>query len=189
MKISAASRSMHRSHDGLARDLGPGSSLPQAASATTAANDNHALGPSCSSALPSNAKAIIEPVPIGINQSGQGCIGMWRLRFAERWRPRPDPLTGWTGGGDPLAQIELRFADLEAAKRYCQREGVRFEIRGSPDLSRPAAPRLSGDSALRLCCWPTGSHARCCGDYPVDALSEGRRHRPVARHVAFSLAG
>ena len=52
-----------------------------------------------------------------VNQAGRAREGTWRLRFAERWRPRIDPLTGWTGGGDPLAQIELRFPDREAAER------------------------------------------------------------------------
>ncbi|KMS55982.1 ETC complex I subunit region [Novosphingobium barchaimii LL02] len=42
----------------------------------------------------------------------------------------PDPVTGWTSGGDPLAQFELSFPDLEAAQRYCRREGVRFKVHG-----------------------------------------------------------
>jgi hypothetical protein len=84
------------------------------------ANDNRRTGPSHASALPPNAVAIIEPVPVAVNQAGRAVTGAWRLRFAERWRPRVDPLTGWTGGGDPLAQIELRFPDREAAERYCR---------------------------------------------------------------------
>ncbi|WP_169795022.1 NADH dehydrogenase ubiquinone Fe-S protein 4 [Novosphingobium barchaimii] len=39
-------------------------------------------------------------------------------------------MTGWTSGGDPLAQFELSFPDLEAAQRYCRREGVRFKVHG-----------------------------------------------------------
>lgn len=183
---------MHRPLDRRARDLGPGPSPPQAESETTAAttaNDNQAPGPRGSSALPADARAIIEPIPWGINQSGRAQAGMWRLRFPERWRPRPDALTGWTGGGDPLAQIELRFADLEAAERYCQREAIRFKTRGSPDRFRPRAPRLSGEPPPRLCCWPTGPHPRCCGDYPVNALREERRRQPAASNMPNGLAG
>lgn len=91
-----------------------------------AANDNRWSGPSHSSALPSDALAIIEPVPAAANRAGGTPDGRWRLRFAERWRPRVDPLTG---GGDPLAQIDLRFPDLRAAERYCRREGIAFRLR------------------------------------------------------------
>jgi hypothetical protein len=117
--------------------------------------------------LPCDALAIIEPVPMRVNQAGRAREGTWRLRFAERWRPRIDPLTGWTGGGDPLAQIELRFPDREAAERYCRRENVPFEVRGAPQSGRSSQPRLTGQAPPPLCCWPTGPHARCCGQYPA----------------------
>lgn len=179
---------MRRPHDGQARDFGPGPSLSPTASAL-AANDNHGGRPHYSSSLPRDARAVIEPVPVGVNQSGRAKAGIWRLRFAERWRPRADPLTGWTGGGDPLAQVELRFADLEAAMRYCRREGVSFEIRGTTNVSRKVAHQLSGEVPPRLCCWPTGPHLRCCGDYPFDALREERTRHPASAHSAFSFAG
>jgi hypothetical protein len=114
--------------------------------------------------LPPDIRAIIEPVPIALNQSARAQAGAWRLRFVERWMPHPDPLTGWAGGGDPLAQIELRFPDVEAAVRYCRREGSRFELRRSAEPHRSAKPCLVGETPPRLCCWPTGPHAMCCGD-------------------------
>jgi hypothetical protein len=128
-----------------------------------AANDNHWVGPSHSSALPADALAIIEPVPMAVTQSGRAAAGRWRLRFGERWAPHADPLTGWAGGGDPLGQIELRFPDVEAAERYCRREGIRFELRGSPALRRSVMPCLIDEAPPRLCCWPTGPRAMCCG--------------------------
>jgi hypothetical protein len=138
----------------------------------TAANDIHTSGPSHSSALPSEARAIIEPVPVAVNQSGRAQAGTWRLRFADRWAPQADPLTGWTGGGDPLAQIELRFPNAAAAERYCRREGVPFELRGSPALRRRVRACLTGEAPPRLCCWPTGPHARCCSEYPIAMPSQ-----------------
>jgi len=165
--MSAASRSMARRHDGQARDFGPGPTSeapklsPQAE--VMAANDNHWAGLSYSSALPADALAMIEPVPIAVNQSGRAAAGKWRLRFAERWGSRPDPLTGWAGGGDPLEQIEFRFPDVEVAERYCRREGIRFELRGSTSRGRSVMPCLIGEAPRRLCCWPTGPHAMCCG--------------------------
>src|SRR3546814_10477042 len=108
--MSAASRSMARRRDGLARNLGSG----------PFANDNH-TGPDPSSALPREACAMIEPVLPATNQGGRGRREQWKVRFAPRWRPVADPLTGWAGGGDPLETIELRFPNLEAAANYCQR--------------------------------------------------------------------
>src|SRR3546814_1734991 len=105
--MSAASRSMARRPDGLARNFGSG----------PFANDNHA-GPCASSALPLAAQAVIEPVPLATNQGGRSRRGQWRVRFAPRWRPVADPLTGWTGGGDPLETIELRFPNLEIGRAH-----------------------------------------------------------------------
>lgn len=162
---------MARRHDGQARDLGPGPSLQPVGTwreaRALAANDNRWSGPSYASALPPDAVAIIEPVPVAVNRAGRAGAGAWRLRFAERWRPRVDPLTGWTGGGDPLAQVELRFPDREAAVRYCQREGLPFEVRGAAQSGRSSQPRLTDQAPPPLCCWPTGPHARCCGQYPA----------------------
>lgn len=180
---------MARRHDGQARDLGPGPSLQPGGTwretRALAANDNRRSGPSHASALPSDAFAIIEPVPMPVNQAGRAQEGTWRLRFAERWRPRIDPLTGWTGGGDPLAQIELRFPDREAAERYCRREGVPFELRGSAVSPRIQAC-LTGEAPPRLCCWPTGPHARCCSEYPLPVAVHDD---PVMRSSAIASAG
>lgn len=166
---------MARQHDRQARDLRPGPSPEPRRilhdAQASAANDNHRTGPSYASALPPDALAIIEPVPVAVNQAGRAGADAWRLRFVERWRPSVDPLTGWSGGGDPLAQIELRFPDLEAAERYCRREGVPFELRGSP-VRRRIRACLAGEAPPRLCCWPTGPHARCCSEYPIAMPSQ-----------------
>ena len=189
--MSAVFRSMRGPHDGTARGLGPGPILQRQdvplQPEISAANDNRRPGPSQASALPSDASAIIEPVPVAVNQSGRAPRGMWRLRFVERWGPHADPLMGWAGGGDPLAQIELRFPDLEAAMRYCRREGVPFEVRGARQLRRSMKGRLTGETSPQLCCWPTGPHARCCSRYP--AALEGTRSLGTAvggGGVAFS---
>jgi hypothetical protein len=166
----AAFRSMARPRDSGARDFGPGPE-PEAQGISrlaeaSAANDNHGPAQSYSSALPLEAVAIIEPVPISVNQSGRVPMGAWRLRFAERWASRPDLLTGWTGRGDPLAQIELRFENAEAAKDYCRRAGIRFELHGSAQPQRPIRPRAVGEAPPQLCCWPSGPHALCRGAHP-----------------------
>jgi hypothetical protein len=165
-----AFRSMARPRDRQARDSGPGPNpepLRLSSRARAAANDNCSPAPSFSGSLPADALAVIEPVPLSVKQSGRA-LEAWRLRFAERWAPRPDPLTGWTGRGDPLAQIELRFQDAEAAKDYCRRQGIRFELR---DLARPQRSmrsRAAGKAQPQLCCRPSGPHALCCGAHASD---------------------
>jgi len=160
---------MRRPHDNRqARDFGPGPSRtpPELSpkNGVITANDNHWPGSSYASALPQDALAIIEPMPLAVHQSGRASAGMWRLRFAERRPQRLDPLTGWTGGGDPIGQIELHFRDLEAAEAYCRRQGIRFERRGSARMRHPVMPCLEGEAPPRLCCWPSGPHPLCCGD-------------------------
>jgi hypothetical protein len=155
----------------LARDFGSG----------PFANDNYA-GPCASSALPPDAQAVIEPMPVATNQGGRGRRGRWRVRFAPRWRPVADPVTGWTGGGDPLETIELRFPDLESAANYCRRQGLRFSIHGERRGHRAPYARLPAEPAPVLCCSPTGPHARCCGAYPIAAAERDC-------HPRFSVAG
>src|SRR3546814_14982257 len=108
--MSAASRSMARRRDGLARNLGSG----------PFANDNH-TGPDPSSALPREACAMIEPVLPATNQGGRGRREQWKVRFAPRWRPVADPLTGWAGGGAPLETIELRRSEERRVGKECVR--------------------------------------------------------------------
>lgn len=117
-------------------------------------------------ALPDDAVAIVEPVPPSPVTSGRAHRDRWRVRFVPRWGPSADPLTGWTGGGDPLGTIELRFANREVAEAYCRRAGISFECRFAP-TGPPRVPMLPPVATTPLCCWPSGPHALCCGRYPV----------------------
>ena len=82
-----------------------------------------------SAVLPSDALAIIRPFERTLPSSGRSRINDWRLEFERRTPPFLDPLTGWTGGRDPLAHISLRFPTRLAATNYCQRNGVRYDVR------------------------------------------------------------
>lgn len=120
------------------------------------------------SCLPEDAVAIIEPDPLS-GHPGRARRHRWRIRFRARSRPFADPLTGWTGGTDPLANLVLDFPTREAAERYCRRLALAFESRPTPK-QRPIKPALQAfeEQALRpLCCWPTGPHALCCGNFPI----------------------
>jgi hypothetical protein len=152
---------------------------PRPSAARPEANDNERVrlvstegcpAPKLQNALPSDAAAVVEPVPIATNQSGRARAGEWRLWFKPRQPPTVDPLTGWTGGSDPLANLTLRFPTREAAEGFCRRQGLWFEVRSAPATRSPLAPALAENGEMpfpAMCCWPTGPHAMCCGDYPV----------------------
>jgi hypothetical protein len=61
-------------------------------------------------------------------QSGKAREGEWVLQF-ESHRPHvPDPLTGWSGGGDTQAQVTIGFPTLEAAKAYADKYGIACHV-------------------------------------------------------------
>jgi hypothetical protein len=129
------------------------------------------VGPSAarlSSALPTDARAVIEREPRSVTQSGPGRQRGWRLRFHPRLPLNVDPLTGWTTGADPLVHLSLRFPDLASAIRYAERHDVPYDIREEARERARVGGRqgIDGQSPLQLCCWPTGPHALCCGNYP-----------------------
>ena len=65
---------------------------------------------------------------------GRARAGRWVLEF-ERQRPMsPDPLTGWIGTDETQPQVTLTFDTDDAAKAYCEREGIPYHL-------IPPAPR------------------------------------------------
>lgn len=66
-----------------------------------------------------------------VTQSAPG-RGEWVLDFAPSARPPMDPLTGWTGGEDPLAHLRLRFPDRGSAVAFAERHGWRYEVTEPP---------------------------------------------------------
>lgn len=132
------------------------------------------VGPSVSrlsSALPEGASAIIEREPKSVTQSAPAHRRGWGLRFDGRLPYGVDPLTGWTMGADPLAHLSLRFPNLASAIRYAERHDLTYEIRDeTAEKKLPIdRPGLSGHCPDQLCCWPTGPHALCCGNYPFSS--------------------
>ena len=61
-------------------------------------------------------------------QSGKAHTDDWVLQFESHRAQRPDPLTGWSGGGDTQAQVTLTFPSLDAAKAYAERYGIAFHL-------------------------------------------------------------
>ena len=61
-------------------------------------------------------------------QSGQARAGDWILQFENHRPHRPDPLTGWSGGGDTQSQVTIGFPTLDAAKAYAERNGIAYHV-------------------------------------------------------------
>lgn len=115
--------------------------------AAFAANDNHTpvadqrLTPSL---FPRDAVARIFRPQRSAMTSGKAHSKGWRLVFERRTAPYVEPLMGWTGNDDPLADIELSFPTLKAAIRYAERQRIPYVVQGMRDQSGnepAAAPR------------------------------------------------
>ncbi|MBN9510366.1 MAG: ETC complex I subunit [Alphaproteobacteria bacterium] len=78
------------------------------------------------------ARARIYQQPKTAMQSGRAGTHEWMLDF-EPAPQHPDPLMGWQGGGDTLAQVRLRFETREEAVAYAEREGLAYDV----ELPRP----------------------------------------------------
>src|SRR3546814_10290772 len=116
--------------------------------------------------LSADARAVIEPAAVA-RHGGRPRRGQWRVRFRPRWAPAPDPLTGWIGGGDPLATIDLSFPNRSAAERYCQKAA--FTSAPTAPATRAARPSLAYRAAA-----PFGF---------AGALTEPAAARQASRHA------
>jgi hypothetical protein len=62
----------------------------------------------------------------------KGRVDQWILEFERVQAPKPDPLTGWPGGGTTRDQISLPFPSKEAAIAHAEREGFAFHVTEAP---------------------------------------------------------
>jgi hypothetical protein len=95
--------------------------------------------------------ALITRIGWSVTQSGRARSGEWLLEFKPRGRQILDPLMGWSGGADPLAQVRLRFMTAEEAMTFANRNGLQFEI-ASPHHTGSSIEEsvCNGDEAMRI---------------------------------------
>ncbi len=99
------------------------------------ANDNgHTALAMGRSLFPKDAVARIYKPSRSAMTSGKAGTKAWRLVFERRTPPFIEPLMGWTGGDDPLTQVELEFATLQAAIRYADRQGLCYTVEPSDEI-------------------------------------------------------
>ncbi len=82
---------------------------------------------------PDGAGAVIARRKRPVATSGQARTGEWVLRFERRTPPFIEPLMGWTGGDDTLAQVELTFASRDEAIAYAERQGLAIRVENEPN--------------------------------------------------------
>ena len=110
--------------------------------------------PSAGAIWPKGITARIQKADRSVTTSGKARAQGWRLTFDRRSPPVLDPLMGWTGGDDPLAQVELSFPTLDAAICYAKGQGLSYEVippPGATDWQREplaTAVRLFSDATL-----------------------------------------
>ncbi len=130
--MSGAFRSTRKQPDPSARGVSPGPDRDGHVPRQPTANDNRAAHPAWGSTFPPDAYAIIEPIRLLGDRVPRKQRDQWRLRFEPRAPAFADPLTGWTGGSDPLVHVGLRFPNAEAAVGYCMRQGLPYMVRAWP---------------------------------------------------------
>ena len=90
----------------------------------------HNRGPAWlpSSCIPSDAVAVIRRPARSVMTSGKRRTREWILGFERRTPSFIEPLMGWTGGDDTLAQVELRFPTRAAAVAFAERQGLNIRV-------------------------------------------------------------
>jgi hypothetical protein len=113
-----------------------------------AANDNARARP-----VTSGPRALIYRPAKSAMTSGRAGTHRWILEFEPQSAPFIEPLMGWTGSTDPLAQVRLAFPTREAAVAYAQHQGLDYEV---CDTARPVNTRASVDQrqSQPVASWP-----------------------------------
>ena len=114
-----------------------------------AANDNVRARPARS-----GPRALIYRPAKSMMTSGRAGTRRWILEFEPQSAPFIEPLMGWIGSTDPMAQMRLFFPTREAAVAYAQRQGLNYEVR---DTAKPVNTRASVNQqqSQPMALWPS----------------------------------
>ena len=114
-----------------------------------------------------------------VTQSGPG-RRRWVLEFEPTGRRPIDPLMGWTGTDDTLAQIRLEFRNLQGAIDFAEKQGWRYEVEEPP--ARRYRPKNYAEQLERDLVGPSQRLHSRKGVVPVaDRGASGRPESAVGR--------
>jgi hypothetical protein len=77
-------------------------------------------------------------------QSGRGKTQQWMIEFEPGRAKGPEPLMGWTGGGDTKDQVRLAFDTREEAIAYAEKHGYSYTLVAAQD--RRIRPKAYADN-------------------------------------------
>jgi hypothetical protein len=77
-------------------------------------------------------RARIYQRPKSAMQSGWAGTQEWVLEFEPSEASKPDPLMGWIGSADTLAQVTLFFATQEEAVAYAEKRSIPYDLELQP---------------------------------------------------------
>ena len=126
--------------------------------------------------VPEDAMAVIYKPARWAVTSGKARTRDWKLRFEPRSCPFIEPLMGWTGSDDTLAQVELTFPSATAAVAYARRQGLRcYLLQGADRSGHTAGFKREGRQHQFLFARHTviGRVALATGMGRTDARAEG----------------
>jgi ETC complex I subunit-like protein len=98
--------------------------------------------------------------------SGRAGTKRWLLEFEPQSPAFIEPLMGWTGSAEPMAQVRLSFPTREAAVAYAERQGLGYEVR---DEVKPCGPVAQPRSQPKA-------------PWPIELLSDG--NNPLMPDIA-----
>ena len=77
-------------------------------------------------------------------QSGRAKTHKWALEFEPTCRQQLDPLMGWSGAGDTMAQVRLKFDTREDAISHAERLNLDYVVQDSK--KRQVRPKAYADN-------------------------------------------
>jgi hypothetical protein len=77
-------------------------------------------------------------------QSARGNTGKWVLEYELATPRTPEALMGWSGSGDTLNQVRLKFDSQEAAMNFAEKKGLDYTLASA--RGRKLRPRNYGDN-------------------------------------------
>jgi len=77
-------------------------------------------------------------------QSGRAKTAKWVLEYEPTRRQQLDPLMGWPGAGDTMAQVRLTFDSADDATAYADKHDIAYSVQQPKE--RTVRPKAYADN-------------------------------------------